>query len=44
MARWSQQCRMRETVGAAAPGPAVVPDPSLGLFELPDPFEEVQGG
>jgi len=44
MARWSEQCRMRETVGAAAPGPAVVPDPSLGLFELPDPFEEVQGG
>jgi NAD(P)H-flavin reductase len=44
MARWSEQCRMRQHVGAAAPGPATVPDPSLGLFELPDPFEEVQGG
>jgi NAD(P)H-flavin reductase len=44
MSRWSEQCRMRENVGAAAPGPAAIPDPSLGLFELPDPFEEVQGG
>jgi len=44
MARWSEQCRMREAVGAAAPGPAAIPDPALGLFELPDPFEEVQGG
>jgi NAD(P)H-flavin reductase len=44
LARWSEHCRMRENVGAAAPGPATVPDPSLGLFELPDPFEEVQGG
>jgi NAD(P)H-flavin reductase len=44
MARWSEQCRMRQDVGAAVPGPAVVPDPSLALFELPDPFEEVQGG
>jgi NAD(P)H-flavin reductase len=44
MARWSEQCRRRQHGGAAAPGPATVPDPSLGLFELPDPFEEVQGG
>ncbi len=44
MARWSEQCRMRADLGAAAPGPAVIPDPSVGLFELPDPFEEVQGG
>jgi hypothetical protein len=44
MARWSEQCRMRQDIGAAAPGPAEIPDPSLGLFELPDPFEEVQGG
>jgi dihydroorotate dehydrogenase B-like protein len=44
MARWTEHCRMRANVGAAAPGPATVPDPSLGLFELPDPFEEVQGG
>ena len=44
MARWSEHCRMRQDIGAAAPGPTTVPDPSLGLLELPDPFEEVQGG
>ena len=44
MARWSEHCRMRQEIGAVAPGPASVPDPSLGLLELPDPFEEVQGG
>jgi NAD(P)H-flavin reductase len=44
MARWSEHCRMRQDVGAAAPGTAAIPDPSLALFELPDPFEEVQGG
>jgi NAD(P)H-flavin reductase len=44
MARWSEQCRMRQDVGAAAPAPAVVADPSLELFEFPDPYEEVQGG
>jgi NAD(P)H-flavin reductase len=44
MARWSENCRMRQDIGAVAPGPATVPDPSLGLLELPDPFDEVQGG
>jgi sulfide dehydrogenase subunit beta len=44
MARWSEQCRMRQDVGAAAPDPAAIPYPSPELFELPDPFEEVQGG
>jgi NAD(P)H-flavin reductase len=43
LARWSEHCRMRADVAAAAPGPATAPDPSRG-FELPDPFEEVQGG
>jgi NAD(P)H-flavin reductase len=44
LARWSENCRMRQDIGSAAPGPAAVPDPSLGLLELPDPFDEVQGG
>jgi NAD(P)H-flavin reductase len=40
LARWSEHCRMRNDIGPAAP----VPAPWPGLFELPDPFEEVQGG
>jgi NAD(P)H-flavin reductase len=40
LARWSEHCRMRKDIGPTAP----VPTPSPGLFELPDPFEEVQGG
>jgi len=44
LARWSEHCRMRQDIGAAAPGPAVVPDPSLALLEFPDPFDEVPGG
>jgi NAD(P)H-flavin reductase len=45
--RWEESCRMREhvepgvrVVPAAAPPPGASPE----LLELPDPFEEVQGG
>jgi NAD(P)H-flavin reductase len=39
LARWSEHCRMRKDIGTVP-----VPAPWPGLFELPDPFEEVQGG
>jgi NAD(P)H-flavin reductase len=39
LARWSEHCRMRKDIGSVP-----VPAPWPGLFELPDPFEEVQGG
>jgi NAD(P)H-flavin reductase len=46
MARWSENCRMRDQVSPAQRESlsAVVPDPAFELVELRDPFEEVPGG
>jgi NAD(P)H-flavin reductase len=45
MQRWSENCRMKDQIepsGATLPGQP--PRPALEVLELPDPFEEVQGG
>ena len=48
MRRWSDNCRMKDTVDSTAggsPSPAPVPpEPMSELLELPDSFDEVPGG
>jgi len=48
MQRWSDNCRMKEQVASGGHNAAlafpVPPPPATELLELPDPFEEVQGG
>jgi NAD(P)H-flavin reductase len=41
--RWSESCRMKQMIGPGSPNP-LSPDQADEPLELPDPFEEAQGG
>jgi sulfide dehydrogenase subunit beta len=41
--RWSENCRMKQMIGPGSPNP-LSPDQADEPLELPDPFEEAQGG
>lgn len=41
--RWSESCRMKQMIGPGSPNP-LSPDQAEEPLELPDPFEEAQGG